>query len=107
MRAERHNHEGANQVVNRSTVSDRNVCDSGDALGNLSRTLAANEGKDELNTTVLERLSLCAITKERLDGLRINELLECSSGSSLFEERANHRGVRCGLTIYLGRMLSA
>lgn len=48
--------------MNRRAVSDGNICDSGNALGNLSRILAANEGKDELNATMLELLGLRAIS---------------------------------------------
>lgn len=94
MRSERYNHERSNQVVNRRTVSEGKVCNSRDALGNLSGTLATNKSKDELNTTVLERLSLCAIAKKRLGGFRINELLESSLGSPLFKKCANHRRAR-------------
>src|SRR5260221_3083732 len=62
MRAERYNHERADHIVNCRTVSDGKVCNSGHALGNLSRPLAANECKDEVNATVFECLSLDAIS---------------------------------------------
>src|SRR5260221_12338348 len=98
MRAERYNHERADHIVNRRTVSDGNVCNSGHAFGNLSRSLAANECKHEFNATVFEWLSLDAIAEKRFDFLWGNELLEFSPHPPLFEKCANHRRVRGWLT---------
>jgi hypothetical protein len=50
--------------VNHRTVRDRELYNSIDALGNLSRVLAANEGKDELNATLLELLVLIAPSRK-------------------------------------------
>jgi hypothetical protein len=51
MRAERHNYERANNIVDYRAVVHGEVRDSRNTLRNLGRTFAANEDKHEVNTT--------------------------------------------------------
>lgn len=54
MRAKRHNHEAAYQIVHHRALRDCKVDNSRHALGNLRWILSANERHDKLDATVLE-----------------------------------------------------
>src|SRR5436190_5688439 len=87
---ERHDNEAADKIVNDRALRHRKVCNSRHTLRNLRRTLAPDEREDKLDAALLDGLPVAAVSQDRLDHLRINELLKCSFDSAPFEERANH-----------------